>query len=214
MKVSVIIPTLNEEEHLGATLNRLVLNSVRPHEIIVADAGSTDHTREIVVRRRNCTLVECKRTGRASQMNRGAELASGDILCFLHADCLLPRDAIERMQTVTARPGVVGGGFARRFDHPSHLVNTAAVLSDVRGYTSGLFFGDQSLFCKKAAFQKVGGFSDVAVFEDFGLCQKLRKLGKTVLLRPPVLASGRRFGAHPVRTVACDALLTAKYLLR
>ena len=93
MKVSVIIPVLNEREYLPTTLATLS-GQEWVYEVIVADGGSTDGTRDWLAQRRNVRVLDTPR-GKGSQLNDGAKVATGDTLLFLHADCSLPRDAGE-----------------------------------------------------------------------------------------------------------------------
>src|SRR5262249_58102644 len=104
-RISVIVPTLNEQDHLPATLKGITLAS--GDELIVVDGGSTDQT--VAIAQQFTSQVLHSRRGRAVQMNWGARHAHGDILLFLHADTLLPAAGLEAVRR--ARPaGAVGGG--------------------------------------------------------------------------------------------------------
>ena len=108
-KLSVIIPTLNEASHLPATLKALRNSLV--HEVIVVDGGSSDRTVEIA-RKSGCGVIDLEEGGRATQMNRGAEVATGSLLLFLHADTVVPSLALKRMKiAMSGGGGLVGGGF-------------------------------------------------------------------------------------------------------
>src|SRR5438309_9249298 len=106
MAVSVIIPTLNEAAVLSDAIGRL--RCQQPHEIIVVDGGSTDGTLQAA---RQADLVLQAARGRASQMNVGAARATGDVLLFLHADCVLEPGALRQAGERLARPGVTAGCF-------------------------------------------------------------------------------------------------------
>src|SRR5688500_14604573 len=115
--LSIIIPTVNEAAQLPATLASLQAQTV-PHEVIVADAQSTDATRDIAMRA-GAAVIESPRRQRAAQMNTGAAAARGDALLFLHADTRLAPGALAKISRALRQPGVVGGGFARRYDSRS-----------------------------------------------------------------------------------------------
>lgn len=210
--ISVILPTLNEAALLPATLEALHVNAA-PHEVIVVDAGSGDVTREIAAAA-GATVLASPRRQRAAQMNCGARQARGEALLFLHADTRLRPDSLAVVERALTRPGVVGGAFARRFDHPSRVVRWSCALADWRGRLTGWFFGDQAMFARREAFATLGGFREWDIFEDVDFARRLRRLGRTVLLGPPIVSSGRRFARGPAwRRVFGDAWLTCRYAL-
>lgn len=210
--ISVVIPTLNEAALLPATLQAIEANAA-PHEVVVVDAGSADATREIATLAGAAVLVSAYGQ-RASQMNLGARHSRGEVLLFLHADTRLRPDSLVAMERALTRNGVVGGAFARRFDHPSRVVWWSCALADWRGRLTGWFFGDQAIFARREAFAALGGFQEWDVFEDVDFARRLRRLGQTVLLGPPIVSSGRRFARGPAwRRVLGDAWLTCRYAL-
>lgn len=191
-KLSVIIPTLNEASHLPATLKALRNSLV--HEVIVVDGGSSDRTVEIA-RKSGCGVIDLEEGGRATQMNRGAEVATGSLLLFLHADTVVPSLALKRMKiAMSGGGGLVGGGFTRRFDSPSRVLAITSRLAGLRGRMFGVFLGDQGIFVRKDAFDILGGYDeDVSPGEDLDFSVRMRALGKTKLITPPVVTSARRF---------------------
>lgn len=208
--ISVIIPTLNEAALLPATLEALRVNAAR-HEVIVVDAGSGDATCEIAAAA-GATVLASPRRQRAAQMNFGARQSRGDALMFLHADTRLRPDSLAAVERALTWPGVVGGGFARRFDHPSRVVRWSCALAGWRCRLTGWFFGDQAMFARREAFTALGGFQEWDVFEDVDFARRLRLRGRTVLLGPPIVSSGRRFARGPAwRRVLGDAWLTWRY---
>lgn len=208
--ISVILPTLNEAALLPATLEALLVNAAR-HEVIVVDAGSGDTTREIAAAA-GATVLASPRRQRAAQMNFGARQARGEAILFLHADTRLRPDSLAAVERALARSGVVGGAFARRFDHPSRVVRWSCALADWRGRLTGWFFGDQAMFARREAFATLGGFREWDIFEDVDFARRLRRAGRTVLLGPPIVSSGRRFAPGPAwRRVLGDAWLTWRY---
>ena len=138
--------------------------------------------------------------GRGTQMNAGAVAASGDILLFLHADVTLPADAPSLIRTALADPGVVAGAFrTRTIAEGRHTWATRWLgLADLRSRYTRLPYGDQALFVRRDAFQRVGGFPAQPLFEDVEISRRLRSVGRVRTLRARVSVSGRRFLARPL----------------
>ena len=213
--LSVIIPTLNEADALPRTLAAVKRAGAGgpPCEVIVADAGSADATLE-VARTGGGVGVRSSRAQRAAQMNHGAAHARGEILLFLHADTLLPPGALGQVWEACARPGVVGGGFARRYDSPSRWLRLTCWLATWRNRWFGWHLGDQAIFVRRAVFKKLGGFRDFDVFEDVDFSRRLAREGRLVTLEPPVCSSARRFAEHGAfRRSLADAWLMWRYAL-
>ncbi len=190
--MSVIVPAWNEEARLSACL-RSVGAPCAGLEIILADGGSTDRTAG-VAREQGAQVVESPVRQRAAQLNLGVQRAQGDVVLFLHADTILPTGWRERVcAALDADPAVIGGAFRRRFDHPSRWLRCTCALADIRGRFAGIFLGDQAMFVRTAAFWALGGFHPLDSCEDLDLSLRLARAGRTCLLAPPVLSSGRRF---------------------
>lgn len=210
--ISVIVPVLNEAGLLSHTLERVKANAF-PHEIIVVDGGSTDDSL-VMAQRVAVQVLLSPIQQRAAQMNQGAEAAQGDILLFLHADTLLHADALEAIAAKLAAPDAVGGAFARRFDHPSWFLKFSAYIGDLRSIFLKGYLGDQAMFVKTALFRYLNGFRLLDCYEDLDLSLRLRRLGKTFLLRPPIVSSGRRFESQPVRRMLADARVITRLLIK
>lgn len=198
MKVSVIIPVLNEEKTIGATLEALL--PLAPHEIILVDGGSTDSTREIA-QGFNIQIVVSER-GRARQMNRGAKEASGDVLLFLHADTRLPASAFKDIARALADSNCVGGRFDIELDGDHWLLPIVARMISYRSRVTKVGTGDQAIFVRRHAFERVGGFPDIPLMEDIAFCRTLKKTGAVACLPSRVVTSARRWEADGVwRTI-------------
>jgi Pyridine nucleotide-disulphide oxidoreductase len=87
----------------------------------------------------------------------GAQHAHGSVLLFLHADTVLPTSALEQMESVLTNDGIVGGGFARRYDSDSWFLRTTCLLASLRTRLTGWFLGDQAIFVRKQVFESLGG---------------------------------------------------------
>lgn len=188
LTISVVIPALDEEAELPATLAS-VSDQSGPFEVIVADGGSMDATREIAARH-GATVVTSPR-GRAPQMNAGATHASGDVLLFLHADTQLLPDALDRIRTALADPDAAAGCFRLRFDRGGFWLWLWSRPIWMRWHRWA--FGDRALFVRRSTFDAVGGFPDQSVFEDLDMVQALRTQGRFVFLDAAVTTSARRF---------------------
>ena len=186
------MPSLNEADGIGAALDALRPLRERGHEVIVADGGSTDGTREYAAPGADRVLAAPR--GRARQMNAGAEVATGDVLVFLHADTKLPPEADRAVfEALGRRPG--WGSFAVRLSgvHPAFRVIERMI--SLRSRLSGIATGDQAIFVARDLFRSAGGFVDIALLEDVELCRRLRRIARPVRPRAPVVTSSRRWEA-------------------
>lgn len=215
--ISVIVPTYNEEQRIGPFLADLEgLEGLE--QIVVVDGQSTDGTVEAARRTGVAEVVPHGGRGRASQMNHGAELATGGILLFLHADVQLPRDAAQVVRKALSESRTVAGAFrtwtvsdetAPRGGLPTFLLH----LADIRSRLSGLPYGDQALFLRAGTFREIGGFPDLPLMEDLELSRRLRSLGRIRTVRQTVRVSGRRFLARPIYYTVVANLLPLLYRL-
>jgi rSAM/selenodomain-associated transferase 2 len=190
--LSVIIPTLDEAPAL-----QLLIPHLRSHmgsssvQLILADGGSADPTREIA-QAAGIEVVQSQQRGRAHQLNEGARHAHGSAFLFLHADTLPPVDFIPLIQEALDA-GAMGGAFARRFHPGSPLLSLTCQLADWRSRTLGWFLGDQAIFVRRNVFFQLGGFRPLSAFEDLDFSQRIASLGPTHLIDSPVSSSDRRF---------------------
>jgi rSAM/selenodomain-associated transferase 2 len=188
MSISVIIPTLNEEGCLEETLRDLRLH--KPHEIIVADGGSTDATRRLAS---GADLLVHAPRGRALQMNAGAARATGDILLFLHADCRLETSAMAAAEACLRRRDVAAGCFRMTVASRGLLYRWIDAVADARVKTAGLIYGDQGLFLCRARFARLGGFPQLRLMEDLFFSLRLRRIGRLVVAPRRIYVSPRRW---------------------
>lgn len=209
--MSIIIPALNEAATLAATIASIGPSAT---DIIVVDAGSSDETVRIATEL-GARVVPSARRQRAFQLNRGAEAASSETLLFLHADTLLPRDALTNLSHALERSDVVGGAFVRHYASSSKFLRATCFLARCRNHLLGWHLGDQAMFVRRAIFfVELGGFREVDQFEDLDFSRRLTSRGRVVTLHPGVTTSSRRFAEGAVRRTARDLGLTIHYLLR
>ncbi|MEM8558650.1 MAG: TIGR04283 family arsenosugar biosynthesis glycosyltransferase [Bacteroidota bacterium] len=186
--VSVIIPALDEEAVLPATLASIA-QQPGPVEVIVADGGSADRTRAIA-EAHGATVVSAPR-GRARQMNAGAAQAQGKAFVFLHADTTLPPDGLALVRQTLAAPEVAGGCFRTTFDRESAWLRLWTSRAWMRWWRFA--FGDRAAFTRRATFEALGGFPDQPIFEDLDFVRALRRRGRFVFLDAPIQTSARRY---------------------
>lgn len=187
MSVSVIIPTLNEESCLGETLT--LLRRLDPSEIIVVDGGSRDDTCRIG---ENADRLIHAERGRARQMNAGAEIARGDHLLFLHADCSLEEGALEAAEHALRRR-VVAACFSMTVQARGWLFRSIDRCASARVRLTGLAYGDQGLFLRREQFRRLGGFPRLRLMEDLFFARTLRRHGRVVVLPQRIFVSPRRW---------------------
>ena len=207
--ISIIIPTLNEQENISSCLGRIPENS--SVEVIVVDGGSTDRTTETAL---SCgARVIDAPAGRAGQMNTGAEAASGELLLFLHADTLLPSQFGTLVHSTLEQPGVAAGAFRLRIDSPSRLLRLIEKTAYFRSHRLQMPYGDQAIFICASLFHKLGGFPKFPIMEDFELMRLARRYGRIITLHEPVLTSARRWSSHGFwRTTLLNQLAALAYL--
>jgi rSAM/selenodomain-associated transferase 2 len=187
--LSIIIPTLNEENSITQTL-RAVASFAQPVEVIVVDGGSQDQTARFV-RAHQVRFIESGR-GRGAQMHAGARAAQGAVLWFLHADTIPTPDAVKHIVESLQDPSIVGGNFDVRFD--SQRLSAHCLTWFYRELRiMGLCYGDSAIFVRREAYEQSGGFQSFPIFEDLDFLRRLKGMGKFVHLSSTVITSGRRF---------------------
>jgi rSAM/selenodomain-associated transferase 2 len=199
MKLSIVMPVLNEAADIAAALSALAPYRKRGVEVIVVDGGSNDATAELAGPLADRVLAAPR--GRGLQMNAGAAAASGDVLMFLHADTRLPEDADRLVLDGLTRSGRAWGRFDVHFDGGGLLALVAAMMN-WRSRATAIATGDQAMFLTRAAFERAGGFPPIALMEDVVLSARLKRVSRPLCLSARVTTSARRWQRHGVlRTI-------------
>lgn len=189
MRISVIIPTLNEAETIAETL--VQVRRAGECEVIVVDGGSNDATADLA--RHQADTVLSARRGRAGQMNVGAHAASGDVLLFLHADTALPKGFTGALENSLADSEVIAGRFDVKLGAEGWPFRAVETLMNIRSRMSHIATGDQAIFVRRGVFLRIGGYHEAELMEDLELSYRLKRQGKIVCLRERVVTSARRW---------------------
>jgi rSAM/selenodomain-associated transferase 2 len=210
VRISVIVPVLNEEPLIVAALSGLQSLRARGHEVVVVDGGSTDAT--VALSQPLADRVISAPRGRASQMNAGARAATGEALLFLHADTRLPEAADALV--LDALEHHAWGRFDVTIDSAHPLLAVVAFMMNLRSRITGIATGDQALFVGRETFEKAGGYPPIALMEDVALSALLKRSGAPACLRAKAVTSGRRWEQRGVlRTVVLMWRLRLLYFL-
>ena len=198
-KYSVIIPALNEADYISGAVERLQAARGRGHEVILVDGGSTDAT---------CGLAEagvdhilkCD-PGRAEQMNHGAQIATGDVYVFLHADTLLNRE-FDRILDNRSVSKDTWGRFDIRLSGERFIYRCIESLMNIRSRLTGIATGDQTIFVGRHVFRQLNGYADIPLMEDVEFTTRLKEISPPVCIEHTVTSSSRRWEKHGIaRTI-------------
>jgi rSAM/selenodomain-associated transferase 2 len=188
--LSIIVPMLNEQASIAATLSALRAGAPDA-EVIVVDGGSGDDSPSIAAPL--CDLLLEAPRGRASQLNAGAAKASAEVLAFVHADTIVPRSFAADIVSAMRNPAVVGGRFDLELDDPALPYRLIGWMISLRSRLSRTGTGDQAIFVRREVFQRLGGFPDLQICEDLDFTRKLKRAGAIACLRSRVVTSARRW---------------------
>jgi rSAM/selenodomain-associated transferase 2/rSAM/selenodomain-associated transferase 1 len=209
-QISIIIPTLNEAATIAETL--AYFKGPGQPEVIVVDGGSQDDTVRLAAAL-GAKVIQTK-PGKACQMNAGAAAAGGEVLVFLHADTRLPQNFSRQILAALNQNNVVAGAFRLHIDSGAVRIRLIEKVANWRSRYLKMPYGDQALFMKKALFQKIGGFAELPIMEDFLLVRRLKRMGRIIILPEPVTTSSRRWiHLGVLRTWLINQLIVIAYYL-
>ena len=191
MTVSFIIPTLNEEAVIRKTLECLQAERANGHEVVLVDGGSQDQTIALAQEYVDYTIQSAP--GRSVQMNRGATVSQGDILCFLHADTLTPKNCAAVIEEAIAKTGRPWGRFDVRLSGSHCAFRIIETMINVRSRLSGIATGDQGIFVQRAFFEQLGGFPVMLLMEDVQFSKQAKVRSRPVCLSQHLVTSSRRW---------------------
>jgi rSAM/selenodomain-associated transferase 2 len=207
MMISVIIPALNEEQTIGKCI-AWIKEDHASTELIVADGGSIDRTRDIISDYPDVALVKSEK-GRGMQMNSGAAKARGDILLFLHADTRLASGWYKAIETMLlSNTNTVGGAFTFKVDHSARRYRILETMVRLRCRLFRLPYGDQAIFIRREAFEKISGYTAIPLMEDVKLVSEMKKLGNIMILDHSAYTDSRRWERKGIIKTSVSNLLT------
>jgi rSAM/selenodomain-associated transferase 2 len=207
--ISVIIPTLNEANHVQKVIQGARKDGV---ECVVVDGSSTDHT--VALAEKAGARVVNSPPGRAVQLNRGGEIARGRVFLFLHADTVLPGDYVHQVFETLLERRVALGAFGFKTDTDQPIMKGIEALTNFRSRFLGLPYGDQGLFLRRSTFRQVNGFPDVPLAEDLFFVRRLTRLGRIRIAKGHVVTSARRWRkVGLLRTTILNQIIVAGCLL-
>lgn len=208
--VSIIIPVLNESAGIARLLD--YLDPLRDEAgILLVDGGSDDETVN-VCRQRGFQIIQAA-TGRAIQMNTGAQQMKAGIYWFLHVDCLPPPDALQDI-VLAINGGHVWGRFDVHLTGNRWIYRWIGMMMNWRSCLTAVATGDQGIFVRSDVFEKIGGYPDIPLMEDIAISKNLRRYGRPACLHSSIKVSSRRWEKHGVfRTIALMWWLRFRYFL-
>jgi glycosyltransferase involved in cell wall biosynthesis len=218
MNFSVIIPTLNEEESIARCLKSIVMeqnhHGKNQVETIIVDGASKDGTikvaEELIFGGRlskdfitNFKIIKFNSQNLPLQLNEGVQNSKGEILIFLHADNILPEKVFEKINNLFSRNltkkdgGYIGGAFSLKIEGKRFIYSISSFLGNLYSHITKIYFGDRTIFVKRTAFFKLGGFKNIPIMSDLDFSIRMKNTGKTMLLTGPTLTSSRGIGNDP-----------------
>jgi rSAM/selenodomain-associated transferase 2 len=193
-RYSIVIPVLHEGDNINKIIDYLqTIDEIELSEIIVVD-GSPE--RDTIQKIRSDTVMSMgSEKGRAVQMNAGSRVARGEILLFLHADVIIPRNALSCIGDVIAEEKYAGGAFELGIDSEKFMLKLIERFANFRTSITGIPYGDQAIFIRKKIFHEIGDFREIPIMEDIEMMERIHKSGHSIKIIPrKVISSPRRWG--------------------
>jgi rSAM/selenodomain-associated transferase 2 len=212
--ISIITPVLNESDNIKPFFEHI--NSLSgKFELILVDGGSVDTTIDEINRegknfKKKLTIIKTYQ-GRGNQMNKGAAVAKGEILLFLHIDCKLEKETILFIEKEIKENKIIGGGLYQEFLNSDDFLKLATNFGNLRSRITKIFFGDCGIFIRKDIFELAGGYDDIVFLEDVEFCKKVKKYGKLKQINCKIYSSPRRY--LKIGKIKISIIFTLTYLL-
>jgi uncharacterized protein len=194
VKISVIIPTYNEESCLAHCIESVRAQNC-PTEIIVTDGGSEDNTRAMA-HKLSVKVIENGEKNLGLQLNRAATVAKGETLLFLHADSLLTAGIFEQVESCLKQTELIGGAFRMKLAGKRSFYRFLEAGGDLYCRLTKTYFGDRGIFIRASAFKQMGGFKELAIMTDVEFSRRMNRTGKTAFLPGPIISSSRKFDSE------------------
>jgi len=210
--ISVIIPALNEEEHIAACIDAVKISD-DVGEVIVADGGSSERTVEIAEKYPGVKVIKTGR-GRGLQLNAGGLAATGEILLFLHADTVLEKGWSTAVIRALKDHSVAAGAFTFAIDNRERKYRVVEKWVHLRSSLFKLPYGDQGLFIRRSVFGTLGGYQNIPLMEDIDLIERIKRTGTIVILDTKAYTSERRWRERGLlRTAVLNQFIMLLYWL-
>ena len=209
--LSIVIPALNEADFLDSLLPYLI--EIAPEaELVIADGGSTDGTREIASQYGKVVISP---RGRGQQLNFGAACATRDVLWFLHADCRPHKDSVKAIESSLMDGSYRAGGFEYEFFEPDWRFRLLAWHSNIKNRIKRQLYGDMGIFVRRELFFRMKGFRQAHLMEDFDFGRRLRRQGQVVILPLKMQTSSRDWHRTGIiRKIIKDAFIRTAFLMK
>lgn len=193
MKISAIIPTLNEQAHIAESISSTF--HAGADEVIVVDGNSTDET--VAIATPLASQILSTGPGRGHQLNQGYQVATGDVILFVHADCEFAANTFEQIRK-RFNSTFAYGAFRQRICSPKRIYRLVEWGNAVRAKYRRMPYGDQGIFVHREILQQIGGIPCLPLMEDVALSQQLGKISRPLLLPGPINVSPRRWEKNGV----------------
>lgn len=192
-KFSIITPVLNEQGQINSFVGKIKDKDFDDYfEIIIVDGDPQGGTINAITD--NSVICITSTQGRGRQMNDGAAVAHGEILIFLHADTILPDNALRKISQALQDRDYVGGAFDLKIDSDRLFLKYISARASLRSRWNRIPYGDQAIFIRKKYFDQIGGYKEIPLMEDVDLMRRIKKDGKQIFILPDkVITSARRW---------------------
>ncbi len=216
LNVSIIVPVFNETLVLSRFLSHL-REYAPAEEVIIVDGGSSDGTWQLArsLREKFGFILLSAPRGRATQMNAGAYVSRSDLLWFLHADSELAPGCLDTIKAAASDTALAGGCFRLQTSGRRILYRVIDSLGNLGVHLFRIALGDHGIFCRRAAFDQIGGYPELPLMEDAYFYEALARCGRVRQLSPFIKTSARAYEKHgPLRTTLSYSVILALHVLR